>query len=189
MGEENCKMLDVECFTQLLYIQRITKDTSILQASLLIPSPSCLVYRGENLPPFYTLRSLQSYIIDLFSLAAFSYKANNFTPSFIARVERPILLVIMFSSTSMLLKKKKKKILSHPQHSLHPIIFSLLLIHKNRISRETTLSPPILSAKRGRPVRSKLRNANATRTRGTRRKIDGDSIDDCQSRGGRRTSL
>lgn len=120
-------MLDVECFTQLLYIQRITKDTSILQASLLIPSPSCLVYRGENLPPFYTLRSLQSYIIDLFSLAAFSYKANNFTPSFIARVERPILLVIMFSSTSMLLKKKKKKILSHPQHSLHPIIFSLLL--------------------------------------------------------------
>lgn len=179
-------MLDVECFTQLLYIQRITKDTSILQASLLIPSPSCLVYRGENLPPFYTLRSLQSYIIDLFSLAAFSYKANNFTPSFIARVERPILLVIMFSSTSMLLKKKKKKILSHPQHSLHPIIFSLLLA---KISRETTLSPPILSAKRGRPVRSKLRNANATRTRGTRRKIDGDSIDDCQSRGGRRTSL
>lgn len=148
LGEENCKMLDVECFTQLLYIQRITKDTSILQASLLIPSPSCLVYRGENLPPFYTLRSLQSYIIDLFSLAAFSYKANNFTPSFIARVERPILLVIMFSSTSMLLKKKKKKILSHPQHSLHPIIFSLLLIHKNRISRETTLSPPILSAKK-----------------------------------------
>lgn len=126
-------MLDVECFTQLLYIQRITKDTSILQASLLIPSPSCLVYRGENLPPFYTLRSLQSYIIDLFSLAAFSYKANNFTPSFIARAERPILLVIMFSSTSMLLKKKKKKILSHPQHSLHPIIFSLLLffVRKN----------------------------------------------------------
>lgn len=102
-------MLDVQHFTQLLYIQRITKDTSILQASLLIPSPSCLVYRGENLPPFYTLRSLQSYIIDLFSLAAFSYKANNFTPSFIARVERPILLVIMFSSTSMLLKKKEKE--------------------------------------------------------------------------------
>lgn len=188
MGEENCKMLDVECFTQLLYIQRITKDTSILQASLLIPSPSCLVYRGENLPPFYTLRSLQSYIIDLFSLAAFSYKANNFTPSFIARVERPILLVIMFSSTSMLLKKKEKENSFSPSTFAPPNhLFSSP--RKNRISRETTLSPPILSAKRGRPVRSKLRNANATRTRGTRRKIDGDSIDDCQSRGGRRTSL
>lgn len=116
-------MLDVECFTQLLYIQRITKNTSILQASLLIPSPSCLVYRGENLPPFYTLRSLQSYIIDLFSLAAFSYKANNFTPSFIARAERPILLVIMFSSTSMLLKKKKK------ENSFLPLIIFALPNH------------------------------------------------------------
>lgn len=102
-------MLDVECFTQLLYIQRITKDTSILQASLLIPSPSCLVYRGENLPPFYTLRSLQSYIIDLFSLAAFSYKANNFTPSFIARVETADIAGDNVLVDEYALKKKRKR--------------------------------------------------------------------------------
>lgn len=184
-------MLDVECFTQLLYIQRITKNTSILQASLLIPSPSCLVYRGENLPPFYTLRSLQSYIIDLFSLAAFSYKANNFTPSFIARAERPILLVIMFSSTSMLLKKKEKEnsfppliIFAPPNH-----LFSSPLLRSQKSLEKPPFPHRFYPRKRGRPVRSKLRNTNATRTRGTRRKIDGDSIDDCQSRGGRRTSL
>lgn len=184
-------MLDVECFTQLLYIQRITKDTSILQASLLIPSPSCLVYRGENLPPFYTLRSLQSYIIDLFSLAAFSYKANNFTPSFIARVETADIAGDNVLVDEYALKKKRKRKFLPTLNNIRSTQSSFLFSSSSfaKISRETTLSPPILSAKRGRPVRSKLRNANATRTRGTRRKIDGDSIDDCQSRGGRRTSL
>lgn len=95
------------------------------RASFLIPPP--LVYRCENFPLFY--HSIEyfkkSYIIDLFSLAASSYKAcaNNFIRSFIPRVKCPDIAgdnVLVDEYTLKKKKKEKKFFLTLNIRSFHP---------------------------------------------------------------------